>query len=625
MTKTFTVDRFLGLNAAGDGTTELQPGEAAVVENFRITDAGNLKTRPGATAIYKTVGRDRILNTWYGMIGTCLWQIVAKGGAVQNQVTVHFIPCNAEAERRQLWENYGTQLHKDHPIIFFSFADRLWLLGTDLRTGTDPRLVTFYDDGTGIIHHEKDAAYVPLILTGCAPGGGGTTRELLNLLCYKARIQFSADGEATRYIFPSNIMSVEKIWIDNVEQPEPDDLTIGPERYYEFASPPPKGVNNVEFLCVCSSKDHIFAADKLLRMRHCEAYNGSTDTRLFFYGDGTNVCYYTGSPAFGEGLYIPAGNEIAVDSSASAVTGLCRFGTRLMCYKVDSTFTIDYEPVTLEDGRVIAGFYVHPASRTVGNDMDGQIQTVNNWPRTFCAGTLYEWRSNASYHRDERYAKPIAQKIAPYLRAADPTRIVTCDDEKQRTYYMFLNDEAGTVLVEHYDLDAWTVYTGEVFKNIRFALSFHGDVRFGNDSTVFAFDQDSAYDRTDPEDPQGLPIRCIWESGFLSFGGPHLRKESSELWISMMPEEGSRLEVTATTDRRECCAVKRIGLPLLCFHCIDFSDFSFLHRRTPKLLRIRLKARRFVWHKLTLRTTTPGDRATVLGYTQTIRYSHPAK
>ena len=45
--KMVTVDKFLGINEAADGYTELKMGQASRMENWAVTDAYNLKVRPG--------------------------------------------------------------------------------------------------------------------------------------------------------------------------------------------------------------------------------------------------------------------------------------------------------------------------------------------------------------------------------------------------------------------------------------------------------------------------------------------------------------------------------------------------------------------------------------------------
>lgn len=50
--KIFQIKQFLGLNENPDGDTKLSMGEAAAMENFRVTRDGNLQRRPG-TALVK--------------------------------------------------------------------------------------------------------------------------------------------------------------------------------------------------------------------------------------------------------------------------------------------------------------------------------------------------------------------------------------------------------------------------------------------------------------------------------------------------------------------------------------------------------------------------------------------
>ena len=70
-TKMFTVDKFLGINEAADGLTELAMGEASVMENFYITDALNLAVRPSIQRIefQQTRTPAPILASWAGHIG----------------------------------------------------------------------------------------------------------------------------------------------------------------------------------------------------------------------------------------------------------------------------------------------------------------------------------------------------------------------------------------------------------------------------------------------------------------------------------------------------------------------------------------------------------------------------
>ena len=70
-TKMYTVDKFLGLNEAGDGDTELKMGEASRMENFLVTDAFNLTLRPGLQRVSFGGNREpgEILAEWSGKVG----------------------------------------------------------------------------------------------------------------------------------------------------------------------------------------------------------------------------------------------------------------------------------------------------------------------------------------------------------------------------------------------------------------------------------------------------------------------------------------------------------------------------------------------------------------------------
>lgn len=612
--KIFTVDKFLGLHESANGTTELKMGEASRIENFYITDDYNLKIRPGISVLQDFQIGDSIVGFWDGLIGECHWTLIFYVEGHSYDVRFRTISRNDAAKARNRDGVYRTDLRADYPVKFFSLSNRLYIVGaTTKATHLRSRILYIADDG----YYYEGSAYTPLVLTGCAPAGGGTELEPLNIFTQYLRIQFSADGNSVGFHLPSIVVDIQKITIDNVE------VSVGQydsNRYYVFDEAPPKGVNNVEFVCGIQDSNLDAACEKFLSMRHCESYNGSTDTRLFFYGDGTNICYYTGTPTYGDGLYIPSVNEIAVDSSASPITGMRRHCSQLMAFKPDGTFTISYDPVTLEDGRIVAGFYVRPASRSVGNDMDNQIQTVNNYPRTLCNGSLYEWRNNASYYQDERYAKRISDKIALTLASADPEKIVTCDDNASQTYYMFLNDDRGTVLVNRYQLDAWSVYTGSMFRGVKHAAASTGDLLFATEDRLCYFDALSGTDG-----PPHTPISAVWESGFMSFGADYKRKYSSSIWVSMLPELSSKMEITVETDRRDQYLVKYAGLPLFSFDNIDFSNFSFLTSRAPKIKRIKIKVKKFVYYKLIFRVTHPGAKATVLGYDQQVRYSSNVK
>lgn len=620
--RVYRVDKFLGLNESADGETELKAGEASVCENFYITDQYNLKSRPGVAPRFIT--ESPIIAMWTGTLAERKWvltvHLTSENRGYLNMFTV-------DSQEPQI---FSVNLLLDHssPIKIFPLEQKLYVLFHEPNNLSVIHgvVITGYPGTYPYGYVETDVmdngsfGYIPVAVTGCAPSGGGTVLEPLNIIVRKARFQFSADGSATKYQLSDTVTSVISVTVDGKETTGGSfDSTT---HSYTFSSAPAKGVNNVEFTCGISASGLVGAAGTFGLMRHCEAFNGATDSRIFFYGDGTNLCYYTGTPAFGSGLYIPAGNEITLDASSAPITGMVRHYSKLIAFQPDNVTAISYEAMTLADGRVTAGFQLRPVGRVGGNEMDNQIQLVNNNPLVFCDGTLYEWRCTS--YRDERYVKQISQKVSRTLRTADPRKIVTCDDNITHTYYMFLNDDKGTVVVNRYDLDAWSIYTGDIFKGVRCAVC--GDeVLFSSGGSVYRFDPDSTYDTADADGTDAVPVTALWESGFQSFGAPSRRKYSSRLWMELLPESASQLEITAQTDKRGEYLTKTAGYAFPDFSRTDFSAFSFLTYVAPKVRRVQLKVKKFVYYKLILRITKPGTRATVLGYEQQVRFSSNVK
>ena len=298
---------------------------------------------------------------------------------------------------------------------------------------------------------------------------------------------------------------------------------------------------------------------------------------------------------------------------------------RLLVFTSDSAFSVTYEPTTLDDGTVIAGFTVKPVHNEIGCDVRGQVQMVSNYPRTICKNGIYDWKIASYSYRDERNAKLVSMKVKRTLQNADLRNAVCCDDSTNRTYYVFLNDEKGTVIVHRYELDAWSIYEGEVFKKILYANADTKGMLFASANSIYQFDYKQTRDVSMADIKNNVDIEAVWESGYMSFGAPFKRKYSSTIWISVLPEVASNMSVTVSTDARDEYRQKETGMNLFSWSNMDFSNFSFTTNTAPKIKRIKLKVKKFVYYKMIFNVSRSGARATVLGYDQQVRFSAYAK
>ena len=122
-----------------------------------------------------------------------------------------------------------------------------------------------------------------------------------------------------------------------------------------------------------------------------------------------------------------------------------------------------------------------------------------------------------------------------------------------------------------------------------------------------------------------MSIKALWESGYMDFGADFRRKFSSDIYVSVLPQANSELVITAETDRRNEYTEKTVTGNLFDFSNLNFEHFTFDTNNTPRIRKIRLKAKKFVYYKLIFRVEAEGATATVLGYDQKIRFGSMAK
>jgi hypothetical protein len=461
-TRIFSVDKFLGINESADSETELKPGEASRIVNFTITDGGNLAMRPGISRFDESASDqyDYAFPVWHD---NQAWIRCTKVSSVNGGFGEYLVH-DFSGETKKTYAGMAVAANLDIvPFKTFVANGKSWIYKVDEKNLGGPAA---YDAESGSPQQANENLYIPLYLSNMQPTGGGEFIEALNILSDSFRVSFTADGTTKDFTLPLIVSSASTNYAAGRYDAE--------THIFTFATAP---ANQDEVVFICKHKDPgiLSARKRFFNMKYSEQYNGATDTRTFFYGDGTNVCYYTGTPAHGSGLYLPIGSELAVDFSASPITAMIRHYSRLLAFKPDGVDAITYEPVTLADGSVTAGFYVRPVSRDQGNVAPGQVVLVNNSARSLSSGNVYDWRLSSGNYRDERYTKLMSEKVFRTLAKANLSNAVACDNDEEKTWYLFLNDSNGTVLIHRYDLDVWSIWESQLTKNVKAAFPFEKD------------------------------------------------------------------------------------------------------------------------------------------------------
>lgn len=465
----------------------------------------------------------------------------------------------------------------DEDVFMFGFSDSLYLLnGSQYRVWNGTALT---DVG----------GYRPLVAVSVPPEGGGTALEQVNKLTGARRVRVSPDGTATVFHLPEqNLASVDYVQYvaSGADITSYDvDLTAGT---VTIAPAPAEGTNSVEIGYSVADD----TADEIQAMRYAELYNGSQDTRVFVYGDGTNRCFYSGLDYDGlpRADYFPDLNVAHVGDENTPITAMIRHYDRLLCFKLDSAWAIGYSQVTLADGTVTAGFYVSPINRSVGNCAPGQAVLVENRPRTLDGRSVVEWKSTSSsgnINGDERNAERVSQRVDETIRTFDLETAKTFYDKYAHEYYVIGAD--GTALVHGIDADAWYVYTNFA---ARCLINYKDELYFGTaDGYLRHFSTQYFSD-------EGEAIDAYWESGSMPFAADFQRKYSAMLWVGIRPDDNGYLEVSAKTDRKTDFAVYS-------FETVDAAQ-------VPEMNRIKLKAKKFTYYNLILANNTADKTATVV-------------
>ena len=465
----------------------------------------------------------------------------------------------------------------DEDVFMFGFSGDLYLMnGTQYRVWNGTALT---DVG----------GYRPLVAVSVPPEGGGTTLEQTNKMTGARRVRISPDGTATTFHLPEqNLASVDYVqYVASGTDIEDYDvnLTAGTVTITPALA---EGTNSVEIGYSVSANTR----SEIIGMRYAELYNGSQDTRVFVYGDGTNRCFYSGVDFDGlpRADYFPDLNVAHVGDENTPITAMIRHYDRLLCFKLDSAWSIGYSQITLADGTITAGFYVAPINRSVGNCAPGQAVLVENRPRTLDGRSVVEWKATSSsgnINGDERNAERVSQRVDETIRTFDLETAKTFYDKYAHEYYVIGAD--GTALVNGIDADAWYTYTNFAAKCL---INYKDELYFGTaDGYLRHFS--TAY-----FSDEGEPIDAYWESGSMPFEADFQRKYSAMLWVGIRPDNNGYLEVSAKTDRKT-----------------DFAIYSFETNdaaQVPEMNRIKLKAKKFTYYNLILANNTDDKTATVV-------------
>lgn len=347
-------------------------------------------------------------------------------------------------------------------------------------------------------------------------------------------------------------------------------------------------------------------------MLRSETYNGAQDTRVFLYGDGSNIALYSGLDESGHGTaeYFPDLNEIEIGDANTPIVAMIRHRNRLLAFKPNEAYSIYYCATSLEDGNTIAGFYLNTINRDIGS-YNMRAVSVENRIRTISNQSIYEWRSTNSSGNitsDARNVEVISQRVQKTFKDFSVYESIQLYNNFTHEYYCF---NKGTAIVNNTLNDTWYVYDGflEDGDEVEDAVIYGGKVWIGTaNGRLMYFDEDALTDNA------GTLIQAEWHSHWLDFGKPQYLKYSPKLWvtgISAVLNGDGNVQVGVITDNSNSTAWQSV--------------YFQRAESVPETNRSLLKKQKFLYYKLKLKTEEAEAHATITGTVIRTNYTIPQR
>ena len=602
-TSVLRIREFLGINENPDGDTKIGNGEMSSMWNFRITQDKHLQIRPGSKTMFSlrtawdtwcenhtaSTGAPVFSGAWYGMVGLKGHLLCAYGGVVW------------DIALDKTWSAAAVGTCTQDTTTFFGFSGNVYLLnGHEYKSWNGSAEASFADV----------VGYVPITNTAMSPAGAGTLLENVNRLNGYRRVKYSPDGTSTVFHLPEqNIDSVTDVSGTSVTY-----TLSAAAGTLTFASAPTEGTNTI----TVTYKKGNGARTEVTGMHYSEIFNGSTDSRVFLYGDRTNKTIYSGLDYDGNPMaeYFPDLYEMSVGSSNTPITALCRHYARLLVFKSDSVYSAQYGTITLDDNSTAAGFYCTPVNKLLGNEAVGEVQLVENNPLSLSGASVYQWKSTSTSGNitsDERTAKRVSDRVVDTMAALDFSQTVTFNDRYNHEYW-FVCD--GTAAILNYSNDTWYIYKSVPFKKL---LSIDGE--------VYGFTADGAIKHVsrDYRNDDGEDIDAYAATGAMDFNKAWMLKYVPMAYVAIQPEPNARITVTAESNKRSDYDEKVVSSSLSTFSHVSFEHFSFSTNRKPQVQRVKIKVKKATFYKLIFKSTSSSATATVLEVDIQMRFSGNVK
>lgn len=250
----------------------------------------------------------------------------------------------------------------------------------------------------------QSSAYIPTVLMGRAPVGGGTVLEQYNAIGAGFTTSFSPTGTATVFTLPQTNLDATLLTCTSlgVTKVETTDFTVNRTTgLVTFTTAPVLGTDTLKIIAY---KTDLVQLGYILGCKYSITFGGNNDTRVFLAGDSTTY-YYSGLQ---DPSYWPENQYNNAGADNTYITGFGKMYDTLVVFKEKSLGVITY--LVNADGSN-PSFPYGQMNSVIGCDMPYTIQLVNNnlvWCTTY--GGVYSLISDTQI-KDEKNVRPLSHNI----------------------------------------------------------------------------------------------------------------------------------------------------------------------------------------------------------------------
>lgn len=474
-------------------------------------------------------------------------------------------------------------------------------------------------DGTEI-KDVKDIAYVPTVLVGRKPTGGGTTDDSVNLLGKKREERFLGnDTDKTFYLSADDIDGVDKVEVMNssgdmetvASSNYTVDLTEGTVTFNAAKPPTLTGVDNVY---ITYSKTVDGYAERIEKCTACALYGYGGDNRVFVTGNPNYKAYDWVSGIYDPTYFPDLGYTIA-GSDDTAIMGYLKLGEYLLIVKEDSsTNSTLLQRSAVKNAEGETEFYVAQGVTGLGAISKNCFVSLIDEPLflsrqgimgIYSTNILAE-RSfkNRSYFVNAQLTKESELKNACacewngyYIMAINNRAYIL--DSKNKAYLKHQSNNTSDYVYECY---FWENIPAVVF------LEKSGELYFGTtDGKICKFNTDIATLKKYNDD--GEAVCCAWSTKNDDDGASYLYKTMQKRGcsVTIKPFTRSSAEIYIAKDGDLEKFIRKSLMDIFTFEDFSFERLSFNTNDSPQDVYLKKKVKKYKRLQIIIRNTAKDE------------------